>query len=295
MNNFIEIAFGSKKFDIQSECKKRYGQKLTKRILQNTGPKNLKICKDNENSLTLAISAFKKLTKKNNKINFKNLIFVTENNLRKFPGNSFLFASNFKFSEEINLYDINSGCTGFVDAIKLADKMNGNTLIICSETYSKNIRKFNRDISTLFSDAAIAFYYEKKKFKVIDELSGFKRNSYNELSTVKNNLKMDGKKVFNFVRNKVMPTLKEYLNRKKSNAVKNIYLHQASKVVLRYFEEFMDKKYLLPNNLVKRGNSVSSTIPILIYDNIKLFNNKIILCGFGVGLSYSIITLRVKI
>ncbi len=136
---------------------------------------------------------------------------------------------------------------------------------------------------------------KKKKFKVIDELSGFKRNSYNELSTVKNNLKMDGKKVFNFVRNKVMPTLKEYLNRKKSNAVKNIYLHQASKVVLRYFEEFMDKKYLLPNNLVKRGNSVSSTIPILIYDNIKLFNNKIILCGFGVGLSYSIITLRVKI
>ena len=237
----------------------------------------------------------KNLQKKNNKINFKNLIFVTENNLRKFPGNSFLFASNFKFSEEINLYDINSGCTGFVDAIKLADKMNGNTLIICSETYSKNIRKFNRDISTLFSDAAIAFYYEKKKFKVIDELSGFKRNSYNELSTVKNNLKMDGKKVFNFVRNKVMPTLKEYLNRKKSNAVKNIYLHQASKVVLRYFEEFMDKKYLLPNNLVKRGNSVSSTIPILIYDNIKLFNNKIILCGFGVGLSYSIITLRVKI
>tara|TARA_B100000575_G_C23126726_1_gene652906 strand:+ start:1341 stop:2228 length:888 start_codon:yes stop_codon:yes gene_type:complete len=295
LNNFIEIAFGSKKLDIQSECKKLYGQNLTKRILQNTGPKTLRVCEDNENSLTLAINAFTKLTKKNHKINFKNLIFVTENNLRKFPGNSFLFASNLKLNEEINLYDLNSGCTGFVDAIKLADKLKGNTMIICSETYSKNIRKFNRDISTLFADAAVAFYYENKKFKVIDELSGFKRNSYNELSTIKNNLKMDGKKVFNFVRNNVMPSLNKYLKRKKSNSVKNIYLHQASKVVLRYFEEFMDEKYILPNNLVKRGNTVSSTIPVLIYDNLKLFNNNIILCGFGVGLSYSIVTLRVKI
>ena len=206
-----------------------------------------------------------------------------------------MFASNLKLNEEINLYDLNSGCTGFVDAIKLADKLKGNTMIICSETYSKNIRKFNRDISTLFADAAVAFYYENKKFKVIDELSGFKRNSYNELSTIKNNLKMDGKKVFNFVRNNVMPSLNKYLKRKKSNSVKNIYLHQASKVVLRYFEEFMDEKYILPNNLVKRGNTVSSTIPVLIYDNLKLFNNNIILCGFGVGLSYSIVTLRVKI
>ena len=106
---------------------------------------------------------------------------------------------------------------------------------------------------------------------------------------------MDGKKVFNFVRNNVMPSLNKYLKRKKSNSVKNIYLHQASKVVLRYFEEFMDEKYILPNNLVKRGNTVSSTIPVLIYDNLKLFNNNIILCGFGVGLSYSIVTLRVKI
>lgn len=295
MNNFIEIAFGSKKLDIQSECKKLYGQNLTRRILQNTGPKTLKVCEDNENSLTLAISAFTKLKKKNYRINFKNLIFVTENNLRKFPGNSFLFASNLELNEEINLYDINAGCTGFVDAIKLADKMKGNTMIICSETYSKNIKKFNRDVSTLFADAAIAFYYEKKKFRVVDELSGFKRNSYNELSTVKDNLKMDGRKVFNFVRNKVMPSLKQYLKRKKSNSVKNIYLHQASKVVLRYFKKFIDKKYVLPNNLVKRGNSVSSTIPVLIYDNLKLFNKSIILCGFGVGLSYSIVTLRVKV
>ena len=64
MNNFIEIAFGSKKLDIQSECKKLYGQNLTKRILQNTGPKTLRVCEDNENSLTLAINAFTKLTKK---------------------------------------------------------------------------------------------------------------------------------------------------------------------------------------------------------------------------------------
>ena len=88
---------------------------------------------------------------------------MTENNTRDYPGNSFLFASKCNLSEELNLYDINSGCTGFIDAIKLADKIDGNTIIVCSETYSKNISGFQRNISTLFSDAAAIFFYDKKK------------------------------------------------------------------------------------------------------------------------------------
>jgi 3-oxoacyl-[acyl-carrier-protein] synthase III len=65
-------------------------------------------------------------------------------------------------SDEVNIYDLNSGCTGFVDAIKIANKLYGNTLIVCSETYSKNIPYFQRSISTLFSDGASIFLFDKK-------------------------------------------------------------------------------------------------------------------------------------
>jgi 3-oxoacyl-[acyl-carrier-protein] synthase III len=294
LKNFIEIAFGSKKINIENTCIKKFGKEKTKLIINKTGPKNLNICNNKEDTISLAIKAYKKLINKNKKINFKNLIFVTENNVRNYPGNSFLFASHFNLNEEINLYDINSGCTGFVDAVKLADKLNGNTLIICSETYSKNINHFQRNISTLFADAAAVFFFDKKKFKVIDKKNGFKKNTFDFLTSTNNVLKMDGKHVFDFVRTVVKPKLTNYIKSRKSKLVKNIFLHQASKVVISYFKTMLSNKYLIPSNLEKRGNTVSATIPILIYDNIKLFKKNVILCGFGVGLSYSIVTLEIN-
>ena len=294
MKNFIEIAFGSKKINIQNICNKKFGKQKSNLILSKTGPKFIKICNSNENSLTLAIKAFIKLKNKNKKINFKNLIFVTENNIRDYPGNSFLFASKCNLSEELNLFDINSGCTGFVDAIKLADKFKDNTLIVCSETYSKNISQFQRNVSTLFSDAAAVFFYDKNKFKVINEKSGYKKNTYDFITSKNKNLTMNGKKVFDFVRTVVKPQLSNHLKLNKSKSIKKIFIHQASKVIIDYFKILFKNKYIIPTNIVKRGNTVSATIPVLIFDNIKHFKNEIILCGFGVGLSYSLITLKIN-
>ena len=93
MKNFIEISFGSKKIDIEKICKKKFGKEKALSIIDRTGPKYVYICKENEDSLSLAIKAFKKFRKKNTNLSFKNLIFVTENNTRDYPGNSFLFAS----------------------------------------------------------------------------------------------------------------------------------------------------------------------------------------------------------
>ena len=104
---------------------------------------------------------------------------------------------------------------------------------------------------------------------------------------------MDGREVFNFVRTIVRPSLTDYLKKIKK-PVKTIFLHQASKVVLNYFDSYYSNKYHLPKNIEKRGNSVSATIPVLLYDNFKDFRNTVILCGFGVGLSLSIITLKIS-
>ena len=102
------------------------------------------------------------------------------------------------------------------------------------------------------------------------------------------------KNVFDFVRTVVRPELSKYLIKKKSSSVDKIFLHQASRVVINYFKSLFNGKYVIPSNIEKRGNSVSATIPVLLYDNIKHFKNKIIMCGFGVGLSYSIVTLKIN-
>jgi 3-oxoacyl-[acyl-carrier-protein] synthase-3 len=295
----IGIALGSKVFNVKKICEKKFGKKKTLEIIKKTGPIKTFQCTKNEDTLTLSLRAWKNFKKKNkiSKINkIKNLIYVTETNRFAFPGNGYLFSSMTNLKEETNIYDINSGCTGFVDALKVANKLSGNTLIVCSEAYSKNIKKFDRSISTLFSDGASVFFFEKEKFSVLKEISIFKKNSFLDLSCSKNKIEMEGKKVYDFVVSHALPKIENFL--KENKLVKKIFFHQASQIVGNYIKNKFKKKTIrIPHNLLNRGNTVSATIPILIHDYTKKeilnVNDTIMLVGFGVGLSMSAITLKI--
>lgn len=296
----IGFALGSNVLNIRNICKKKYGNKKTLEILSKTGPKKIFQCTRSEDSLSISIKAWKNFQKKNknfSKKKVKNLIFVTETNKLTFPGNGFLFASKINLDENIKILDLNSGCTGFVDAMKVANKLSGNSLIVCSETYSKSIPNFVRSLTTLFSDGGSIFFFEKEKLKILKEISYFKKNSYLNLSNYKGNISMDGKKVFDFVLTKVFPKIENFI--KNNSRIRTIFVHQASKIVCNFFiNKFKDYNIEIPTNLSTRGNTVSATIPILINDyskknNFKI-NDKILLVGFGVGLSMSAILLKIK-
>lgn len=296
----IGIAFGSKVFNVKKICEKKFGKKKTLEIIKKTGPIKTFQCAEKEDTLSLSLKAWKDFKKKN-KISIiskiKNLIYVTETNRFAFPGNGYLFSSIVNLKEKTNIYDINSGCTGFVDALKVANKLNGNTLIVCSEAYSKNIKNFDRSISTLFSDGASVFFFEKEKFLVLKEISIFKKNSFLDLSCLKNNIKMEGKKVYDFVISHALPEIENFL--KENKLVKKIFFHQASQIVCNYIKnKFENNTIKIPNNILNRGNTVSATIPILIHDYTKKqilkVNETIMLVGFGVGLSMSAIILKLK-
>jgi len=103
---------------------------------------------------------------------------------------------------------------------------------------------------------------------------------------------MDGKKVYNFSINEVPKILKSFIKQNKFTVQKFDYilLHQASKIVNENIQNKINcnmKKFL--NNYDKFGNTVSSSIPLLISKNFKkLKNKKVLFCGFGVGLSIGI-------
>jgi 3-oxoacyl-[acyl-carrier-protein] synthase-3 len=296
----IGFALGTKVVNIEKICQKKHGKKKTLEILKKTGPVKTFQCTKDEDTLTLSLKAWKDFKKKNKNIklnNIKNLIYITETNRLTFPGNGYLFSSMINLEEETNIYDLNSGCTGFLDGLKIANKLDGNTLIVCSEAYSKSIPSFERSISTLFSDGASVFLYEREKILVVKEMSIYKKNSFLDLTCSNNKIEMDGKSVFDFVVSHVFPTIDSFLMKNKS--VKKIFFHQASQVVCDYIKnKFKKNKVRIPNNLKKRGNSVSATIPILIYDYTKKnnlnMNENILLVGFGVGLSMSAILLKLK-
>ena len=207
--------FGSKKIDVKKALRKTLNIKKINQIINKTGPSFLRHTTENENTLTLAIDAFKKIKFSNEAKNkIKNIIFVTETPLYTFPGNAVIFSSILNLNQNLNLFDLNAGCTGFVDAIKIASKLKGETLIACSETYSKYFKNFSRSISTIFSDCASIFIYQKN-FKLIDCISGYEKNSYNCLMGYKNEINMSGSKVYSFVTSKVIPSLEKFVKKKK--------------------------------------------------------------------------------
>ena len=118
---------------------------------------------------------------------------------------------------------------------------------------------------------------------------------HQQLCLNKNNkLFMNGPAVFEFTKKFVPLAVKKLLKDSKLSIkdIDSFYFHQASKLVLDNIKEKLnisEKKIIRSPETY--GNTVSSTIPILLSDTMKknkLMKNKpILLMGFGVGYSLS--------
>jgi len=304
----IGQAFGSNKYNISKALIQEYGELVASKILEKTGPKTLSLASTNENTLTLAVEASKKLLEKQDINNFfilstvRNLFSVTESPRLLFPGNGTKIASELKIQNNISIFDINAGCTGFVDAIRLSFGMSEPSLIVCSETYSKHWVKFNRAVSSLFTDAAAATYFDPYDWELLHSSGKYQEDTSLTISSpvgspVTGEVRMIGKDVVNFVNSIVIPSLKDII--KEHNIIDRGYFHQGSLFVVKLLQSKLKSHFgSIPSNIIKRGNSVSATLPILINDDIQ--NNpiksgeKILIAGFGVGLSFSVCILKKK-
>ena len=73
-----------------------------------------------------------------------------------------------------------------------------------------------------------------------------------------------------------------------------ILLHQASKLVVDSLKSVLPKDISIPTNFETVGNTVSSSIPILLAANLDVLNRSgsLLLAGFGVGLSSSVVAIE---
>jgi 3-oxoacyl-[acyl-carrier-protein] synthase-3 len=303
----ISQVFGSKKYNISEVLIEEYGESIASNVLKKTGPKNLSLASDDEDTLTLGVEACKRLLDKHGDENLffstiRNLFSVTESPILLFPGNGTKIASEIKMSQDVSIFDINAGCTGFVDAIRLSFGMSEPSLIVCSETYSKHWIKFNRAVSSLFSDAAAATFFDPNEWNLLHSSGKYQQDTSLIISSpigspLNGEMRMAGKDVANFVISTVIPALKKILE--EYSMINRGYFHQGSLFVVELLQsKLKDHFYSIPSNIIERGNSVSSTLPILINDDMQInpikSGEKILIAGFGVGLSFSVCILEKK-
>lgn len=256
-----------------------------------------KIYSDEQTSNELAIKSIKKLKLEINNINL--LVFVTQTPTYNIPTNACIIHQKFKINENAMCFDINMGCSGFIYALKIVhDYFSSNestkALIVCSDTYTNHTLFKDSNTKNLFSNCGTAVLLKKNIHKKFYFQLGTK-GSFHDFYCNHNKIYMNGPAIIKFTLKRIPELIKETLktNNLKKDDIDYYLIHQASKLVLEGIINnlSLDKKKV-PINISKYGNTVSSSIPLLINDLIlkKKYTKglKIIACGFGVGLSWGI-------
>ncbi len=290
----IGIQLGSIKID-NKKLETKFGFKKNQ-IFSKTGIKKRYISSKVETTEILALKATKKILKRTDYKNISHIISVTNTPSILFPTLSHFIHSKLNLPDGINCIGINSGCTGFVDALYLAYKVikkDKKVIIVTSDTYSKFINKDDRSTMPLFSDGASATIVKFSKNGLILKKTKFSttNNSMNDLcGKFKNDKKleilMNGPNVLSFAISDVLPNLKKILQK---NPKTTIFCHQAGKIVFKELVNNLTKDVKIPQNYTNYGNLVSTSIPNLILKNWIYYkkSKKLLFSGFGVGLSQS--------
>lgn len=116
----------------------------------------------------------------------------------------------------------------------------------------------------------------------------------------KDHLRMDGSAIFNFVQLEVPPLIEGLLASAGTTveAIDYFLCHQPNRFMLQKLAEKMKIPYAkMPNNVVEHfGNSSGATIPVAIAlnlaDEVKSGTQQVCLAGFGGGLTWSAMLLR---
>ena len=245
-----------------------------------------------KSSEDLAYKAIKKI-KSNEWVREVDLVIsVTNTPTTIFPNFSNYAHSFLNLKEDCKCLGLNSGCTGFVEALELVSFYFENgykkALIITYDTYTHFLSKSDYSTRTLFSDGASVSLLEKdkKQWKIeLSKISTALHSQNNLIMEKKNNtIQMKGTSVFTFGIKHVKKDLIELI----STAPNSIcILHQAGKVMLEALIKSLPKNILVPVNYSGYGNLVSTSIPCLMMENFQLINNQksMVMSGFGVGLS----------
>ena len=232
---------------------------------------------------------YKKISQHFSIKNVDALIHVTQSQYYSLPNDASVLHDRLNLNKNILSITINQGCSGFVQALLMANSMLESykykkILIITNDWYTNYIDYSDRATSAIFSDGvAFTLVTDEIKYKITNQINYTDGSGWKYLFKKNNNsndaIFMDGLAVYNFTKNIVInKIIKENIN---PSDLKDcaFYIHQASNFVLNEIYKIIPKKYCF-TNLEQYGNTISSTIPILL-NEFPLNEKKVYMLGFG--------------
>ena len=290
-------------------------------IFEKTGIYKRHIASASECASDLGVAAARRLFAENDidpqSIDF--LLLCTQTPDYPLPTTACLMQERLGLRTSCGALDFNLGCSGFVYGLSLADGLIRSgaarrVLFVTAETYSKYIHPTDRSLRTIFGDGAAATLIEASSEPTISAFQfGTDGSGANTLLVAKggarpiadaiqprhrhrwpSDLYMDGPSLINFTV-AAIPELVTNILRTAGLTREDIDLYLFHQATLKMLAQLQERLELdddrLPVVLHDYGNTVSSTIPIVIQEmrncgRIRLGANNMLI-GFGVGWSWA--------
>jgi 3-oxoacyl-[acyl-carrier-protein] synthase-3 len=267
-------------------------------IENKIGVKYHTLKEDDEKASDLCVKAYQNLIKKIN-INKKDIdccVVVTQNPDFKIPHTSAIVHGKLELAQECACFDISLGCSGYVYGLSniLSFMKNNNLkngLLFTSDPYSEIVDPDDKNTNLLFGDGStVSFITQNPIYKANDFSFGTNGSAYQEL-LCKDKLYMNGRAVFSFTATMVPKHISSLLEKNSLNDddIDKYILHQGSKYIVDTIRKRLKVDIAkVPFDMYEYGNTISSSIPIILEKEIhKNENKKMLLSGFGIGLSWA--------
>lgn len=303
-----------------------FGQKNIDAIIKTTGISNVRLADDKTTASDLCFNAAQELlnTISLDKSAIDGLVFVSQTRDYILPQTSHVLQSRLGLNETTFCIDIPLGCSGYVHGILQAALLLNSTsceniLVLAGDTTSKMINPKDRSVRMIFGDAGSATLVSRSDhigyFEIMSDGSGadrlivpaggYRKPSNSKTSIAKeaedgnmrseNDMFMDGLEIFNFMINRVPQFIESMLETLTwtKDQLDLLALHQPNAFVLNYLRKRLKlEPGKVPTVIEGFGNTGPTTLPLIFSEKGESLSklsglNKVIMAGFGVGLSWA--------
>lgn len=304
------------------------------KLIKSTGIKQRRIATEDVCTSDLSVEAAEDLIKNLewNKNDIEILVFVSQTPDYVLPVTSTIIQDKLSLPKSTIAFDVPLGCSGYTYGLSIIASMMKSIglkkgLLLAGDTISKMVSKKDKSTLPLFGDASSATALEfdassegikfdlgsdgsgadsiivkdggyrnvinSKSFEMESISDGIERNS--------NQLVLNGMDVFSFGISQAPRTVNKLLKKFEidKDLIDYFIFHQANMMM----NKFIEKKLKLSSERVlyslgEFGNTSSASIPITLVSHLNkqpiLKDTNLLLCGFGVGLSWGTAQLNIK-
>ena len=304
----------------------RFGADYIEKYIEQTGVKQFRKTKEHQTASDLAYAAAENIIKTKNieRDTIGALVFIAHSTDYWRPATACVLHKRLKLKKDCASFDISLACSAVPYGLFVVGSMMENSdieraLLLVGETPQKITNQNDKSSCMLIGEGGGAFLLEKggsnagisgicKSFgegynAIIMPGGGFRNpnpptkeyvwQDGNKRSMF--NVMMRGEDVFAFTISDIPKTIKEYLSISKQNIedFDCLAIHQANKFILQMLcKKLKVSQEKMPMCLDRYGNTSAASIPMVLSDqyglNDKAQEKKILMSGFGVGLSWGV-------